>query len=74
MTHQCPLMRSEVSHEPDCPHYIETIPSPAAIRQDIGRLFTALQAARRLLKVSEHLHDDGDRRDEAACRIESARK
>lgn len=59
---------------PVVPEYIGSIPPPAAIRQDIGRLFAALQAARRLLKVSEHLHDDGDRPDEAGGRDGAGRK
>jgi hypothetical protein len=43
---------------PAIPTYIETLPPPEVIRADIGRLFDAIQAARKLLKVSERLHKD----------------
>jgi hypothetical protein len=40
------------------PDYIQTIPAPDQIRQDISRLFAALQAARKLLRLSEGIHDE----------------
>ena len=44
--------------QPVIPPYIESLPPPEVIRTDIGRLFCALQTARKLLKVSERLHKD----------------
>jgi hypothetical protein len=43
---------------PVIPTYIEALPSPEIIRADIGRLSDAIQAARKLLRVSERLHKD----------------
>jgi hypothetical protein len=43
---------------PAIPTYIEALPPPETIRADITRLFVAIQAARKLLKVSERLHKD----------------
>ncbi len=38
------------------PTYLDSIPTPDRVKADISRLFTALQAARKLLKLSQKVH------------------